>query len=431
MNKTYKLTLSETFDGVTNEYYKVVLTSVEEAKMPEYVKNADANDETIILVGDVDNLRASTSINEDGDIEIDTDMPRYTQVKACEFSSYVNNLPSNKLYRLYTRDSSDNRYFGFISTRGDINGIFMPSITTCTWERFNAPAANSSVSAFTAEQILNGATTPIQTYRDYEFMFSPAEDRDYEVFKFVVPEEHDSNNVYDIRVYANDNVTLELWTQHNGVMKYRSSEDDRNGFIGIDTTLTFYIGNNQYETLDGGDTLYMVVHFAYPINLGEGFISLQCEDDTDDVTGSAYEAYTQWENGNYTQYTSYTPFYITNDRDADVFFLNCGTSSVKNYVRLKSIHQEDKELYDNKYTARKKLVELAYTPANATVFRTYTSPEDIMELPNGGELLSITTTSTTTNKKFVYIYNAAYDSTDPVDKKDVKNDIYLLKRYNK
>lgn len=96
MNKAYKLILSETFDGITKEYYKAVTTSVEQAQMPSYVKNSDTTDETIVLVGDLDNLRASTSINDEGEIEIDTDMPRYEKVKACDLAEYISNLPSNK-----------------------------------------------------------------------------------------------------------------------------------------------------------------------------------------------------------------------------------------------------------------------------------------------------------------------------------------------
>lgn len=427
MNKTYKLTISETFDGVTKEHYKAMTTSVEEAEMPEYVKDAETTDETIILVGDVDNLRASTFINEEGETEIDMDMPRYTQVKACDLADYTANLPTNKLYRVYTRDSEDNRYFGFISTRGDIDGIFMPGVTLHNWERFNSPMPYTSISDFSPEDIRDGVTTPMTGYRDYEFGFA-GEDRDYEIFKFTIPEEQDSNNWYKIRAYANDSFTMEVWTKTNNVLKYRDNYHSTNDFVGQDMEFTFRDGT-QYESLTTGDEIYFVIHFDYSqITYGEGFISLQCIDDTDDVTGSAYEAYQEWEKGNYTQYKSYTPFYITNDRDVDVFFLNCGTSSVKNYVRVNKVHEDTMAGYNNQYTQRSKYVELAHTPTNATVFRTMTSPDDIMILDCNAEsgmgIISFSETSTTTNKLFVYISNA------PGNRKP-SNDIYLLKRYNK
>lgn len=68
-----------------------------------------------------------------------------------------------------------------------------------------------------------------------------------------------------------------------------------------------------------------------------------------------------------------------------------------------------------------------YTPANATAFRTSTSPDDIMTLDAdadfGTATISFSSTSTTVNKRFIYIYNVD-GSSNP------SNDIYLLKRYN-
>lgn len=425
MNKTYKLTISETFDGVTKEYYKVVMTSVEEAKMPDYVKNPTATDETIILVGDVDNLRASIFINEDGEAEINTDMPRYTQVEACDLTEYIANLPSDKLYRVYTRDSANNRYFGFISTKGDIDGIFMPSITIHTWENFNSPAPYASISAFSPEDIRDGVTTPMTAYRDYEFGFA-SEDRDYEIFKFTIPAEHATNNWYNIRAYANDYFTMELWTKHNSVLKYRDSYNSKNNFVGQDMEMTFGNSSQGYESLEEGDEVYFVIHFDYPLTYGEGFISIQCADDVDDVTGSAYEAYQQWEKGNYTQYRSWTPFFITNDRDVDVFFLDCGTSSLTNVFQLDRVYDDDDmELYNNHYTRNTRCVELAHSVSNSEVLRTRTSPSDIMTLdPEVGYRISFSTQSTTETKKFVYVSNYA----SATNKKD---DIYIIRLYTK
>ncbi len=424
MNKAYKLTISETFNGVTKEYYKVVMTSVEEAKMPNYVKAPSETDDTIILVGNVDDLRASTSINQDGETEIDTDMPRYTQIKACELSEYINALPTGKLYRVYTRDSANNKYFGFISTKSDIDGIFMPSITVHKWKYFNSPAPYASISSYSPEDIRDGATTPMVQYRDYGFSFS-SEDRQFEVFKFTIPEQHDSNDVYAIDVHANDVVTVEVWTKQakNNVLAYQDQWFDRKGYVSYNTTMCFTNPvTHQLEDFVPGDEYYVVVSFSGSFSNAEGSVSIQCTSDTDDVTGSAYEAYQQWKKGNYTQYSSYTPFYITNDNDADVFFLNCGTSSVNNYVRIKSVPEKDKGKYNNKYTKRDKYVELATNYANYELIHPGVNPSDIMTM-SAGSSLRFSSVSKVGNEKFVYIYNVP-------NADNSKNDIYLLRRYN-
>lgn len=426
MNKTYRLIISETFDGVTKEYNKVITTSDEEAKMPDYVKNADTDDETIILVGDVDNLRASVVISEDGEAEINTDMPRYEKVKACELSEYIDNLPSDKLYRIYTRDKANNKYFGFISTRGDIDGIFMPSITVYTWEDFNSPAPYTEISSFTPEEIRDGATTPMTQYRDYGFGFSSSR-RKFEVFKFTIPEQHDSNDIYEINIHANKNVSIEIWTKQkkNNILAFQNKDFERSGFLGYTTQMFFRSpSSHQEEYLEMGDEYYVVVYFEGTFSNAEGSISIQCKDDTDDVTGSAYEAFEQWKKGNHQEYQTYTPFITTNDNDADVFFLNCGTSSKNNFVKVQNVPAKESSKYNNNYTQQGKYIELAHTASNFTMLRTSTAPDDIMTLEPTQKRVTFSTVSKTDYMKFVYIYNA------PIGKK-VINDIYLLLQYSK
>lgn len=438
IDTTYQLTISETFDGVTAEYNKAVVTSIETPELPGYITDNETEDETIILVGDVDDLRASVVVNEDGSEEIVEGMPRYEQVKACSFKDYISNLAEDKLYRIYTHSSDDKIYVGFISTSGDIDGIFMPTITIYKWDTYlstisrprkahgigNTISSTSSTPAkkLTSSEILNSTVIDINRYRDYEILYSSA-DKSFQAYRFLVPDEDDNDFPYDLSIHANDSVTVEIWTQQPNAtsLTYETLYWNSNGNIGLTTLMQFAHGE-----IHTGGYVYFAVYFNGYVSSGEGILSIQRKYTGDDVTGSAYEAYQNFLNGNYTQYTTWTPFYITDDRDVDTFFLTYGTSSKKNYIKVKPVLEENRSSYNDMYTHYGKHIEFSYTPANQTTFYTSYAPSDVITMPATSTGVSYTKTSTTANKRFVSIYNVINGSEDIMR----DSDIYLFRRYN-
>ena len=54
--ESYKVTLTETVDGNSKSYSKGVTANESEIDMPEYVTNPDTDDESIIMVGDIEDI---------------------------------------------------------------------------------------------------------------------------------------------------------------------------------------------------------------------------------------------------------------------------------------------------------------------------------------------------------------------------------------
>lgn len=291
------------------------------------------------------------------------------------------------------------------------------------WESFNAPTTYANSLKFTANDVKNAVTTDMTLCRDYGFSFSSTK-RKYEVFKFTVTD-RDERDPYELSIYANDPFGMEVWTkqQSNGILTFQEEYTGRTGSTGFTRIMNFKNPvTGKDENFVEGDEVYILIYFEGTFSNANGLVSLQDLAEDDDVTGSAYEAYEQWKNGNYTQYEEWTLFNTTDDRDADVFMLDCGTSSLRNHIKVKGVN----DFYANKFNCAKtqqdKYVELASKRATDEIMCTHTSPDDITTMPLDSSV-SLNVTSYKNQEKFVYVYNV------PGTKK-VYRDQYLVMRYN-
>lgn len=356
MNTHYKFTISETIDGEETEYNKAVMTSLKEAEMPEYVTADSTESETIVLVGNIEDLRASLKTDENGDQYYDTDMPRYTQVKACDFNDYVAELDHSNIYRVYTSDGSG--YSGFIMDNSGT--IWNPSITVVTWDEYcnPAPSVTADDVDVSASAILSASSSiTFWGYRDACFKHTDGSTPASQIVvgAYVLPEREngdggteDSNIIFSAESNRSD-LTWQIWystpsTSNNGIysgygtpQRLKSARTSDSGTINFSFLRSAYPNAN----LNAGTKLYFVVNF--PSNTSAKiYMSCRSADwniDSDDAnkTGSdisfnfmrnAYESSLSQATLTETLYT------IKNPDDVDAFYVNDEgeTRSYKLYV---------------------------------------------------------------------------------------------------
>ena len=329
--ESYKVTLTETVDGNSKSYSKGVTANESEIDMPEYVTNPDTDDESIIMVGDIEDLK-SGKISTGNSISVDTNVAQYAHIKANEFKEYYSNLPSNKVYRIYTISNGD-VYSGYMS---DIK-FYDLTIDSCDWDSFYSPTL-LSIPSYTTTDIKNNAVDA--RYTEYCYKLSETSNNSKcKIFKVAMPDSflNEKNPpVFRVVVKGQSKVTAKIWySADNGTLNSVVSRTSNNN-----TNTISYPLESLYNAKK---SIYFYV-MVYLTDEVSGYVSVSFEDVSgygDDVTGSAYEAY----NGA-SSYTSMpnTEFTMTDSWDVDTFYIDYpGTKNCTYKIELRNRSLKEQE----------------------------------------------------------------------------------------
>lgn len=332
--ESYKVTLTETVDGNSKSYSKGVIANESEIDMPEYVTNPDTDDESIIMVGDIEDLK-SGKISTGNSISVDTNVAQYAHIKANEFKEYYSNLPSNKVYRIYTISNGD-VYSGYMSTEDDIK-FYDLTIDSCDWDSFYSPTL-LSIPSYTTTDIKNNAVDA--RYTEYCYNLSETSNNSKcKIFKVAMPDSflNEKNPpVFRVVVKGQSKVTAKIWySADNGTLNSVVSRTSNNN-----TNTISYPLESLYNAKK---SIYFYV-MVYLTDEVSGYVSVSFEDVSgygDDVTGSAYEAY----NGA-SSYTSMpnTEFTMTDSWDVDTFYIDYpGTKNCTYKIELRNRSLKEQE----------------------------------------------------------------------------------------
>lgn len=332
--ESYKVTLTETVDGNSKLYSKGVTANESEIDMPEYVTNPDTDDESIIMVGDIEDLK-SGKISTGNSISVDTNVAQYAHIKANEFKEYYSNLPSNKVYRIYTISNGD-VYSGYMSTEDDIK-FYDLTIDSCDWDSFYSPTL-LSIPSYTTTDIKNNAVDA--RYTEYCYKLSETSNNSKcKIFKVAMPDSflNEKNPpVFRVVVKGQSKVTAKIWySADNGTLNSVVSRTSNNN-----TNTISYPLESLYNAKK---SIYFYV-MVYLTDEVSGYVSVSFEDVSgygDDVTGSAYEAY----NGA-SSYTSMpnTEFTMTDSWDVDTFYIDYpGTKNCTYKIELRNRSLKEQE----------------------------------------------------------------------------------------
>ena len=332
--ESYKVTLTETVDGNSKSYSKGVTANESEIDMPEYVTNPDTDDESIIMVGDIEDLK-SGKISTGNSISVDTNVAQYAHIKANEFKEYYSNLPSNKVYRIYTISNGD-VYSGYMSTEDDIK-FYDLTIDSCDWDSFYSPTL-LSIPSYTTTDIKNNAVDA--RYTEYCYKLSETSNNSKcKIFKVAMPDSflNEKNPpVFRVVVKGQSKVTAKIWySADNRTLNSVVSRTSNNN-----TNTISYPLESLYNAKK---SIYFYV-MVYLTDEVSGYVSVSFEDVSgygDDVTGSAYEAY----NGA-SSYTSMpnTEFTMTDSWDVDTFYIDYpGTKNCTYKIELRNRSLKEQE----------------------------------------------------------------------------------------
>lgn len=332
--ESYKVTLTETVDGNSKSYSKGVIANESEIDMPEYVTNPDTDDESIIMVGDIEDLE-SGKISTGNSISVDTNVAQYAHIKANEFKEYYSNLPSNKVYRIYTISNGD-VYSGYMSTEDDIK-FYDLTIDSCDWGSFYSPTL-LSIPSYTTTDIKNNAVDA--RYTEYCYKLSETSNNSKcKIFKVAMPDSflNEKNPpVFRVVVKGQSKVTAKIWySADNGTLSSVVSRTSNNN-----TNTISYPLESLYNAKK---SIYFYV-MVYLTDEVSGYVSVSFEDVSgygDDVTGSAYEAY----NGasSYTSMSN-TEFTMTDSWDVDTFYIDYpGTKNCTYKIELRNRSLKEQE----------------------------------------------------------------------------------------
>lgn len=332
--ESYKVTLTETVDGNSKSYSKGVIANESEIDMPEYVTNPDTDDESIIMVGDIEDLK-SGKISTGNSISVDTNVAQYAHIKANEFKEYYSNLPSNKVYRIYTISNGD-VYSGYMSIEDDIK-FYDLTIDSCDWDSFYSPTL-LSIPSYTTTDIKNNAVDA--RYTEYCYKLSETSNNSKcKIFKVAMPDSflNEKNPpVFRVVVKGQSKVTAKIWySADNGSLSSVVSRTSNNN-----TNTISYPLESLYNAKK---SIYFYV-MVYLTDEVSGYVSVSFEDVSGygvDVTGSAYEAY----NGA-SSYTSMpnTEFTMTDSWDVDTFYIDYpGTKNCTYKIELRNRSLKEQE----------------------------------------------------------------------------------------
>lgn len=412
----YRFTITESIDNVETEYNKYVKVITESVNMPDYVTDRSTSDDTIVLVGSVDDLKASEIEDEEGNIEIIEGAKRFEQVKASDLDTHFASLPANSVYKIYTRDSSDNTYLGYMNT-SDTSYFYMPTIEVRDWESVITPQPYTLPSSITASKVKNANATVISQYKDFAFDLRDSDSTYYKVFKFELPELLDSpDSQFDMILNANTTTTIETWLWKSGSSNpvKRNTKTYSNGRTSSELILEAL----NCEDASTGDYLYFVVYSTATKNYG--YFCFRESDFTynDDVCGSVYEIYDKRPTSSIMSMDETSYYYTTTDyRDVDTFYLDYSGSTSR---KIKFTLSNQREKDENK--KRTKYLEVYILTPKSGALESIGAPGDIYEAAPGKSVQPIVY-PTYSNQYFMSVSDVASNNSGSISFNDINEEV--------
>lgn len=329
VGQQYNIILTETVNGNTREYDKIVLVNKEDADLPEYVTAETTDDESIILVADVDILKKGITKDENGNISIDGTIAKYNKIKAYDFNEYCKNLPKNKTYRIFT-NSNNIQYSGYISTENGVE-IYDLGIDMYNPEDLYSPMPLSLPSGITINDVKQYSEE--LNLRDAVFQLKEKNnDCKYAAYDVSVPQGYlnsSKTGKFKFTITGTSKICAKIWRDTgNGATLLRTMTSTNN-----DNSVTMEIDTADYPSIRRID-FYIMIYFSSAVD-GYGMINFEpISNYTDDVTGSIYNAY----NGE-SIYSSLnnTEYALTDAWDVDAFCIDYwGTADVVYSITIKN-----------------------------------------------------------------------------------------------
>lgn len=341
-NGQYEVKLTETTDGTTKEYTKVVIVNKTKAEMPYYVTNPEQNEEAKILISDIDKLRAGETVDENGKITVDPSIASYDKISASDFADYCNSLPEDKVYRVFASDG-ERQYGGFFS-KSKGNEIYDLTIDAYSWEDINNPMP-LTLPNITINDVKSHATQI--KVNDSSFRLKDSSSTGgYAAYEVYLPDSYVGTNAPDARfrisVTGTSKISMKLWssTKSNEAKLMRTITSSNNT-----NTASIDIYTSDYKKTASWLSFYVMVYFPSATD-GYGMINVEpISGYDDDVTGSIYAAY----NGDslYRELSN-TQFTMLDSWDVDAFCIDYwGTNNVVYKAEIKNRSLADQAKLDS------------------------------------------------------------------------------------
>ena len=337
----YEMTLTETVDGETREYTRTIYTEENTADMPEYVTNPEADDTTEILIADIANLQNGESINEDGQLVVNTSIATYDKVAANEFDEYCANLPLNHTYRIFATEDG-RQYGGFYSKGHHGNEIYDFSINVMS-SSDSLIQSHSLPSGITADTVKSNAED-IRIGDNCFRLKETTNNAKYAAFCVNLPDSYVGSSKdaqFNITVTGTSKVTMKVWSETSKSEgpktfgTYTSTNTSNSKTVSVHTS-----------NYNDGDYIafYVMIYFPSAVD-GYGMINVTAVSGyTDDVTGSVYDAYNGANSHVELQNTQYN---LTDSWDIDAFHINYTGESQMYKIELKNRSLTDQSNLEN------------------------------------------------------------------------------------
>ncbi len=343
VNGQYEVKLTETFDNKTNEYTKVVFVNKTPAEMPEFVSNPTLNENAQILIADTDTLRAGQTMNENGQIVVDTRVAKYDKILAKDFFEYCNTLSEDKVYRIFANEG-EKQYGGFFS-KANGNEIYDLTIDAYDWDDIYAPEPLTMPNV-TINDVKNKAEEIRITDSSFRIKDTTTQGG-YAAYSVYLPQSFVGSDAEDaqfrISVQGTNKIAMKVWSDlKNGVTPqlirtYTSNNNTNTTYMDVYT--------EDYKNTAQYISFYVMVYFP---TATDGYAMINVEPISgyeDDVTGSVYNAY----NGDsvYRELNN-TEFTLTDSWDIDAFCIDYwGTTDVEYKVEIKNRSLEEQAKVDS------------------------------------------------------------------------------------
>ncbi len=340
-DKQYIVTLTETIGNVSDEYKRIVNTETVDADMPDFVSTGSGDD--VILVASVDDLKAKQTVSQTGEIIIDATTPVYDNVEAGQFSSYLNTLSSDKIYKVVA-DENGQRYMGFIDGE-DTDSIFSYKVTVKDF------ASMYSISPMSVPVPMPNITTIKNEAEEIPLADNSFRllDDDYKAFSFIVPSYmlpgsyNDNDELISstqVRFVIRGDVSfgINLWVSVNNGSQLVSLNPETSSTTRM---LTLTLNNSNFGGTDYSDDV-VIYGLLYCPSVTEGNVMITpsyVSNYTDDVTGSSYDLLTNSDTP--SEHTTFTEYNITDGHDVDVFYLKQTAPVYKVSIRNRSLEEQE------------------------------------------------------------------------------------------
>ena len=342
VGKQYIMELTETINGETETYQKGISVDKSESKLSDYLKSEQKDNDKVILAGDVDELRAGESINENGQLVIDSTKAKYDKVNAGDFSEYIKKQAPNKTYRLYAT-IDDERIESFVDTN-NYNYIYDIIV-----EAYDINAENIQTLSMDNTYLTQCDNLTFQDIRgkgeqyditDACFFINEPDSLNlaYRVLRFSVPQNMineisapEFDGFYTLRLNFSGSQSLRMryfivkrgtTLIDDGVTDTRNTSNSANVIIPISNYSKDYVSGDPIE-------IYAMLYLKSATS-GYGMVNFKpIEGYDDDITGSIWEAYKST-----TRYDTMSEYTMLDSWDIDAFGPGYGTEPEKGVYKI-------------------------------------------------------------------------------------------------